>query len=260
MPCNCNCDPCNCSTPVGCPSCECTDPGIITAGRFLNVRDYKFCDRRLQNAPGVLVNRVTGSGQSNIVWTVDPCIPSTEYEVEAGDTISHLLVALGDQGCYRRLKPAVGSDGLYLKSIGGQWVVDELDTATIPDPLTLQQLIVQNSATINDLTVGDALTFTALATGTIVATVGLDAGGNLVKQTSGTSSLAMKVALYYESSSLVASSTPNDPINKNAYAIIGNEIFDTDNLATVSNQQTIRIDVTGKYFIWWGGHFGEREG
>lgn len=249
----CSCSPCNCAQPSGCEECSCVDPGSIPAGRYLPIYDYQTCQKRLVNAAGILVNQVTGSGTSNIVWTSSPCVVLPDMEVEIGTQFPNIMSALGDQGCWHTMTPDMAADG-FLRAIGGQWVLSELPAPEIPDPLTVQNLFVNVLATVTDLTVTSDLCAPNLSAGTIVTVVGLDSNGCFVKQNAGTPTpLGVSMAMYYENVDDTSSSVakPNSTIGNGAYAIIGNELYDADGIAFVLNTQTIEISVAGRYKIEW---------
>lgn len=251
---SCSCDPCNCSQPANCQQCECPDPGSISPARHLSVLDYKLCDKRLTNTAGVLVNNITGSGAGNIQWTNSPCVLVPSVEISEGMAFANILAALGDLGCWSRLVPAGSADG-YLKASSGQWVIQDVPTANIPDPLNVANLSVTTLATIAALNVTGTLCAPGTASGTIVSVLGLDTNGCIVKSSGGSTSVGVSLAMYYENTEETAAATPNSTIGNGAYAQIGNEIFDSDSIAAVQSVDTIKIVMAGKYFVLWGAYY-----
>lgn len=240
---------CNCS-PNLCGSLDCEDPGVIEIGSHLPILDYKFCDRRLTNTPGFLVCDYVPGGTPQIFFTSEPCIEIPVLEIGLGSEISHLNASLGDDACMRRLKPGDEVDG-WLRAINGMWVLSALPSDNIPDPFETENLIVNDTATIENLVVGSTMCFDALPAGTISTFVGLSAGNCLV---TGTIS-QIEAALFYESATLTTSATPNDPTARNTNAIIGNEIFDPQSIASVVNTTRIKADKAGTYAIFWHAFF-----
>ena len=242
-------NPCNCG-PSFCAPVDCEDPGVIPVAAHLPSLDYKFCDRRLENTPGFLVCDFPPGGTPQVFFTQEPCIEIPILEVGMGSEISHLNASLGDGACMRRLKPGDDVDG-WLRAIGGVWQVSALPSENLPDPFERENLIVTDTATIENLVVGNSLCFDALASGTITDNVGLDSGGCLVK---GNIS-QIEAALYYESASLTSVATPNSPTARNTNAIFGNEIFDPQNIASIVSTTRIKIDKVGSYVLLWSGFF-----
>lgn len=253
----CGLNVCNCGqNPCIQPDCE--DPGMIPVARHLSVRDYKFCEKRLENVTGFLVAYAEEGSTPQILFTPEPCIPIPILEVNLGDEISHINASLGDSACMRRLVPGDSTDG-WLRAINGKWVVSALPSENLPDPFETENLIVSDTATIENLVVGATACFDALPAGTIETFIGLNAGNCLV---TGTLS-QIEAALFYESATLTTSSTPNTPIARNTSAIIGNQIYDPQGVASVVNTTRIKVDKTGSYLILWTGWFdkdGETDG
>lgn len=240
---------CNCAQ-SGCVQPDCADPGVIPVGAHLNLLDYKFCDRRLENVAGFLVCAFPEGGTPQIFFTPEPCIQIPELVVGLGTEISHINASLGDAGCMRRLLPSAETDG-WLRALNGHWVVSALPSENLPDPFEVENLIVTDTATIENLVVNSTLCFDSLPAGTIETFVGLNASDCLV---TGTIS-QIEAALYYESATLTTASTPNSPIARNTSAIIGNEIFDPQNIASIVSTTRIKVDKAGSYLIFWTGFF-----
>lgn len=242
-------NPCNCS-PNACGAIDCEDPGMIPIGAHLPVLDYKFCERRLENVPGFLVCAFQPGGTPQVFFTPEPCVELPIIEVGLGTEISHLVVSMGENGCQRRIAPGAEIDG-WLRAINGVWQVSALPSENIPDPFETENLIVTDTATIENLVIGGTLCFDALASDTIVDFVGLNAGGCLVK---GNVS-QIEAALYYESATLTSAATPNSPVARNTNVIIGNEIFDPQGVASIVSTTRIKADKAGTYAIFWSGFF-----
>lgn len=240
---------CNCG-PQFCAPLDCEDSGMIPIGAHLPILDYKLCDRRLENVPGFLVCDFPSGGTPQIYFTNEPCIKPPELEVGLGDQISHLNASLGDNGCMRRIVPEAATDG-WLRAIGGAWVVSALPSEQFPEPFEVENLIVNDTATIANLVVGGTLCFDALPADTITTFVGLNASDCLV---TGTVS-QIEAALYYESATLTSAATPNSPIARNTNAIIGNEIFDPQSVSSIVSTTRVKIDKAGTYAIFWSGFF-----
>lgn len=223
---------------------------MIPVAAHLQILDYKFCERRLENTPGFLVCDFPAGGTPQIFFTPEPCIQIPVLELGLGAEITHLNASLGDGACMRRLKPGDEVDG-WLRAIGGVWQISALPSENLPDPFERENLIVTDTATIENLVVGATLCFDALGSGTITDNIGLNVDGCLVK---GTIS-QIEAALYYESATLTTASTPNSPIARNTNAIIGNEIFDPQAIASIVSTTRIKIDKAGSYLILWSGFF-----
>lgn len=250
MSCNICCQsPCNCSQNL-CGAQECEDPGVIPVGSFLQILDYKFCPRRLENSRGFVVVDNTPGGTPQVFITDAPCIEIPVLELGLGSEITHLNASLGDGACMRRLKPGDEVDG-WLRAIGGVWQISALPSENLPDPFERENIIVTDTLTAENVVIGNSLCFDALAAGTITDNVGLNGSGCLVK---GNIS-QIEAALYYESATLTSVATPNSPTARNTNAIIGNEIFDPQSIASIVSTTRIKIDKVGTYFIFWSGFF-----
>lgn len=218
-----------------------------TSGKFLAIYDSQFCPKRLQNVPGFLVR--SGSGMA---FTTEPRVALVELEVAEGDTFNHIVVSLGTDGIWRRIKPGAGADGVLKADGNGHWILQDISTLfTVPDPLTIGTI---NVATLNAAatTISGLTTFSAMGTDTITQTIGLNAANELIKGSTPT----ISVASYFENSSLTDAGTPNwYPSSASDYCIIGNELSDPDGIASVQDSKTINIDVAGDYLIRWRGNF-----
>lgn len=250
---------CQCSNVPGIFDCTCEDPGSVSYGSHLAVRDSQFCDRRLENQVGFLQNQVTGSGQYRQTFTTTPSIALGTFSVTAGQEFGN-LIAINADGIWRQLDfPNIA--GLVVQTnASGQLVASALPAATIPDPLTVTTL---NATTGNfgALNATGAVKFSGLGTGTIVQTVGLDGSGNLL---AGGSTSGVQAASFFESATGASTATPNVSAVANGFLIIGNLLYDTGgNLAQVQDSQTIKVLVAGKYQVNWFGEIdtnGKRTG
>lgn len=226
---------------------------MLSVGRHLPILDYKFCGFRLENTEGFLVCQINGSGTAEIFFTNEPCIVPKTLTVGIGDTFCGIASFLGDAGCLRTIKPADGVEG-WLKADGnGCFILAPLPTDSgIPDPLQINELIVNETATIKNLVIGETVCFDALETGTVTDSVGLDSNGCLVK---GEPPQGISAALYYENASETGTEEPNFNKVDDQSAVIGHEIYDPDGLAHVLTESIIEIDEPGSYEITWLGCF-----
>lgn len=241
-----------------CPTCqpanviyqgECTDPGTLNPARFLSVLDYKFCERRLTNAPGFLVANQNGSGNFGIGFTTIPQVQLNEYVATADTTFGNLVVMGAD---YRwRYLQGPASLGLFLQTdSNGNLFFGSPPAATVPDPLAINDLSVANTATINDLVTNGTVTLNNIPSGTVTNLLGLDASNEVVTQ-----SLAagISASMFFESSTSPNSGTaPNKTKTNGQYLVIGNRLFDSGaNLISVSTSESITVNVAGKYLLIW---------
>lgn len=217
-----------------------------TVGKHLYVLDENFCPRRVQNGAGFLAR--SGSG---FKWTTEPRVALTEMEVADGDTFSHIVVALGTDGIFRRILPATGATGLLAANGNGAWTLEPLGTQPIPDPLTVGTI---NVSTLNAgaTNISDVVTFSVIGTDTITQQIGLNASNELVIGSVPT----VSVASFFENQNLTDAGTPNwYPASASDYCVIGNELSDPDGIASVVDSRTIRVDQAGDYLIRWRGNF-----
>lgn len=259
---SCGCNPCNCSNAANCPQCECSDPGSLAAGRHAYVLDYALCPKRLSTPEqnSILVGQRTGSGQLQVFWTNTPCVTPTALTVQDGVGFAGLLASMGDAGCWRSLTPDANATG-WLRAFNGEFILAELPTSNIPDPLQVEDLTVTDDATIKDLTIatGGSFCFPSVAEGTITTPIGLNASGCMVKQTSGSGSnpLGISIAEFYENPTETSTATPNTTVSNGQSAQIGNEIYDPDNIAQVNSTTSVKVLSAGRYSVRWFGLFAE---
>lgn len=262
MSCSCGQNPCNCSGASNCPTCECPDPGSVASGRHAYVLDYALCPKRLETPAqnSLLVGQVTGSGTLKVFWTNEICVAPPELQIADGVGFNGINASMGDAGCWRRLNPDINAVG-WLRAFNGEWILSDLPTSNIPDPLEVEDLTVTDTATIKNVSIpnGGSFCFPSVATGTITTPIGLNADGCLVKQTSGsgTNPLGISMAEFYENSSETAVTTPNSGITNGQSAQIGNELYDPDGIAQVNNTTSVKVLSAGRYSVRWFGNFGE---
>lgn len=240
---------CQCANVAGIFDCTCEDPGSVSYGSHLSVRDGQFCERRLENAVGFLQNQVTGSGQFRQTFTTTPNIALGTFSVTADAAFGN-LIAINADGIWRQLD-FPNSAGLVLQTnASGQIVASALPAATIPDPLTVTTLNA-TTANLGTLNLSGTASMAGLASGTIAQAVGLDGSGNLVK---GGSSSGVQSAMFFESASGNSTATPNSGVVAGGYLTIGNLLFDSGgSIAQVQDSQTVKILAAGNYLVDWGG-------
>lgn len=254
------CCPCGSNLVNGCcPTCqpaqaiyqgECADPGTLTPGRYLSVLDYKFCERRLTNAPGFLTANVNGSGNYSLAFTNIPQVQLQDYQATANQVFGSLIV-MGSDYRWRALQgPA--SLGLFLQTdANGGIFFGSPPAATVPDPLAINDLNVANTATINDLTTNGTLTLNNVAAGTVVKLLGLDVSNEVVLQAL---SAGVAASMFYENSPSPGVSAPNKAKTNGQFLVIGNRLFDSGaNLISVTTAESLTVNVAGKYLLGWVG-------
>lgn len=254
-----NCPTCGPYTGSCCPTCqpanvifqgECTDPGTLNPGRFLQVLDYKFCEHRLTNAPGFLTANQNGSGNYAISFTTTPQVQLTEYQAAANTTFGNIVVMGSD---YRwRYLSGPASLGLFLQTdANGMLFFGDPPAATVPDPLAINNLNVSTLATIAALTTSGTVTLNNTTAGTPVNLLGLNASNEVVTQNIASSFAA---TMFYEAPTSPSPDAPNKTATNGSYLVIGNRLYDSgSNLITVTTSQALTVAVAGKYFIVWDG-------
>ena len=205
----------------------------------------------MASGAGLLVNQINSSGLGNIVWSLAPQVPFTQFDLPLNLHVAGIVAALGDQGTMNRLVPT--ADGvLFGNAADGTWYLGNIPTAQVPDPLTVGTIHATDIGTVT-LEVSGTPTFTGLAGGTIVTNIGLDASNHLITGPAAHSSPAM----YFENPSKTSGTSPNGSPTNGSPLVIGNELFDPDSIAHVQDSQTIVIDTTGTYRIDWGGYWAQ---
>lgn len=242
-----------------CPTCqpansiyqgECADPGTLTIGRFLNVLDYKFCERRLTNAPGFLTANVNGSGNYGIGFTTTPQVQLDEVVALEGTAFGNLIV-MGSDYRWRALQ-APSTLGLYLQTdANGNMFFGDPPAAVVPDDLAIENLNVADTATFNDVVTNGTVTLNNIASGTVVNLLGLDVSNELVLQalTAGIAGI-----MFYEAATSPSAAAPNKSKANGENLVIGNELFDSGaNLINVFTSESLKVAVAGKYALIWVG-------
>lgn len=242
-----------------CPTCqpanvisrgECQDPGVMTYGSFLSVRDYRFCNGRLANAAGLLVNEVNASGNSRITFSSTPKIQLGEVTA-AEDTAFGQLLVMGSDYRWRALDTSA-VPSLFMQTNGaGDLVLGPGPAAVVPDPLAINNLSVAVAAEIEDLETNGTVTMNNVASGTPVNLLGLNASNVLVTQNIASSIAA---SMFYEEPTSPSANAPNSAASNGSYLVIGNRLYDSGaNLITVTTNQALTVQVAGKYVLFFEG-------
>lgn len=245
----CGCGGCGCSV---CQPANiifqrpCTDPGVINVGANLIVGDSNFCQRRLAPSEGFVVVNLTPAGYQ-VSSTTEPNVNLSTFAVVSGSAVGSILVRNAD-GVIRTLAPGNVANLILMTNASGQFVLQPVPANTVPDPLSVTTLNA-TTATFGSLTVtGPTAKFTGLVGGTIASTVGLDASGNLV--IGSPAATGVQTAMFYESNSSPGATSPNATITAGSLLIIGNQLYDSGgSLIAVTNTQTLRVAVAGKYML-----------
>jgi len=263
MSCSCSNSPCSCSP---CQPANtvyqgtCTDPGSATSLRHIYGLDSSFCGRRLLPGDGgYLVARETGSGGWLIDFTTEPVVPLSNVTAVQSQTFGQLLVQGSDNIMRTLTGPAIAN--LYPRTnAAGQITFETLPTATVPDPLVVNDLTVVTNAKVADLQITGTATATGLATGTLTQFLGLNSSNEVIKGT--IADTGSQCASFYETASSPAGVgvTPNVAATSGNPLIIGSCLFDsstaggiTPTLITIDSATTLRCAVAGVYVIDFGG-------
>lgn len=247
----CGCNPCMPANVIY--RGECQDPGVQTSGRFLSVRDYKFCEGRLANAAGLLVNQQNGSGNFSLGWTTQPKVALDSYQAVANTAFGNIIVG-GSDNIWRYLDAPV-SAGLFMQTNAtGDVIFGPGPAAVVPDPLTVNNLNVTVKTTTADLTVSGDTLLNGVASGTVVSLLGLDVTNKVVTQAL---AQGVQMAMYFESPTSPSASTPNDNKNNGEYLIIGNRLFltGTTNILNVATSEQLSVAEAGNYLLIWSLQF-----
>lgn len=242
----CCCDQCSPSNVIYRGSCQ--DPGSLSSLRFVSGLDYKFCSGRLQSGTGFLNSVTNGSGNSVITWTDTPKIDPESVTATENVTFGNLMILSADNRM-RQLEVPVDS-GLFLQTNGsGNLILGAAPTATVPDPLVVNDLTVANLAEIEDLTVNGDVEVNNLATGTAVNLLALDATNKVILQSL---SQGLSISMFFESPTSPNASVPNKTKVSGDYLIIGNRIFDSgqENIS-VTTSESLTVQDAGNYLILW---------
>jgi len=261
MSCSCSNSPCSCSP---CQPANtvyqgtCTDPGSATTLRHVLGLDSSFCQRRLLPGDGgYLVARATGSGGWLIDFTTEPVIPLSNITAVQSQTFGQFIVQGSDDIMRTLTGPAV--ENLYPRTnAAGQITFETLPTATVPDPLVVNDLTVVTNAQIADLQITGTATATGLATGTLTNVLGLNTSNEIIKGT--IADTGSQCAAFFENtvspnpqnSYPNANSSPGNPL------VIGNILFDSTwpngvpgagGLFAVLDQYTLSCVTPGTYVV-----------
>lgn len=230
--------------------CGCSDPGMVTSGQHLSVLDGQFCEFRLQNAPGLLTARVTGSGGFQINFSTSPVTSLDSFQTTVNQNFGNFVAILANGTMNQLLGPATANLVPMTDASGGV-AFRALPAATVPDPLTLTTINVTN-LTAGALTLTGTMSAAGLPSGTVVNQLGLDGSGNVVKASNSTS---VAIAMFFESPTSASTATPNAGVIAGGFLTIGNLLFDSGgNIASVTDAQTIKVLVAGTaYRIDWCG-------
>jgi len=235
-------------------NCPCEVPDLVDSGQHLTVLDGQFCPYRLENQEGLLVSRLTGSGNVEITFSSAPVVALDVFTWTSQQEFGN-LVAVNADGAMRQLEGPATPDLFPRTNASGNLIFDTLPTAIIPDPLTIGTI---NATTVNTsaLNASGAVALTGLASGTIANTVGLDGSGNLVK---GGSSTGIQSSMFYESPTSPSATFPNSNPTAGSNLVIGNQIYDSGgSIVGVVDGQTLKVLVAGKYRVDWGGFIAFR--
>lgn len=215
-----------------------------------------MCVRRLlPGVGGFLVARQTGSGTWLIAFTNQPVVDLATYQAIAGTVIPNLVVQ-GSDNILRELLGPAAANLILLTNAAGQLIFAPVPTATVPDPLTVTDLTVNNVATLNDVTIAGGVNFSGLGTGTLSFFLGVDAGGNLIQGTPATT--GVQSCMFYEAASSPAATFPNQAVTAGNPLTIGNLLYDSVGtvggaLITATNSQTLTVLTAGNYDLDWCG-------
>jgi hypothetical protein len=187
-------------------------------------------------------------------------IPLSSITAVQSQTFGQFIVQGSDDIMRTLTGPAIAN--LYPRTnAAGQITFETLPTATVPDPLVVNNLTVVTEANIADLNITGTVVATGLATGTLTNVVGLNSSNELIKGTIAVT--GSQCAMFFESPTSPAASSPNanpsTPDGNNL--IIGNLLFDSawpngvpgpGVLLTATNTQTITVLTAGVYVIDFG--------
>lgn len=254
---SCGCGGCGCSV---CQPANvifqgvCPDPGAVSFGAALSVLDANFCERRLANPAqgGLVVVNLTPQGYQVSVSN-SPIVSFQTFAVTSGSAIGTLLVE-DATGAIKALS-LPNTAGLYLSTnASGQLILGPLPTFTVPDPLTVTTANITNLTAAN-FTLTGSMIATGLGTGTLAFTLGIDAGGNVIK--GAIASTGIQTAMFFESATSPAGTTPNSGATAGTFLIIGNQLYDSGaSLIGITNATTLKCLVAGSYTITWDGQVG----
>jgi hypothetical protein len=235
----------------------CTDPGSATNLAYLTGLDQNFCERRFNAGNGGFFVAVpTGSGGFNMGFTVAPQVALTSFQAGIGTTFGNLTV-LGSDSILRYLIGPATANQYVRTNASGQLIFGPLPASSVPDPLTVGTINATNF-TLGNGTITGALSLPGVSSGTLSTFLGLDVNGNVITGTP--SNTGSQVAMFFESPTTVAATSPNAPCTQGIPLTIGNLIFDSVTpavpggaLITPTNSQTLTVVTAGTYVFHWGG-------
>lgn len=220
-------------------------------GQALAVLDGQFCLHRLANPAtgGLVVANLTPQGYQISISNA-PIVSFATFSVSSGSAIGTLLVEDATGAIKALTLP--NTAGLYLSTnASGQLILGPLPTFSVPDPLTVTTANITNLTAAN-FTLTGAMIASGLGSGTLAFTLGLDAGGNVVK--GAIASTGIQTAMFFESASSPSGSTPNSGATAGTFLVIGNQLYDSGaSLIGITNATTLKCLVAGSYIINWDG-------
>jgi len=238
-----------------CPTCspsnvairgQCTDPGTITSARSLVGLDSQFCHGRITNGPGLLNNVINGSGNSQITWSNTPKIDPESVTAAETTAFGNFLILSADSRMRQLQAPNIAS--LVVQTNGsGQFVLDTIPAATVPDPLNVNDLGVADQATIDKLEVNDTFEINNLSAGTAVNLLALNASNQVILQAL---AQGLSISMFFESATSPSPANPNIAKTSGQYFEIGNKMFGGTNVGIQTGQSLI-IQEAGNYLIFW---------
>ena len=185
-------------------------------------------------------------------------VPLSNFTAVQSQTFGQLLVQGSDDIMRTLTGPAVAN--LYPRTnAAGQITFETLPTATVPDPLVVNNLTVVTNAKVADLQITGTATATGLATGTLTNIVGLNSSNELIKGTIAVT--GSQCAMFFENPTSPGIATPNLNITAGQPCTIGNLLFDSawpngvvgaGVLITATNIQTLTVLTAGTYVIDFG--------
>jgi hypothetical protein len=233
------------------------------------VSDSNTCPRRLlplrdgsgNVIPGFII--YTGSGQQEqVIVTNQPSVPVPAVVVGSGQSFGALLIATGAAGLFQVVTPP-GAANLFLQTDGaGALEFAGPPVVTVPDPLSVNTLNVATALNVAGLTTFTGNIVSAVAAGTIVSLLGIDATNKFV---SGAVSL-IDMAWFYETSNGATppgpgNTFPNSGLYNGQNPSVAFPLYVSGGIASVGTGGTqILINVTGTYRVEWSGAFGTNSG
>ncbi len=212
------------------------------------VLDYQMCPGRLTNGSGLLNSVVNGSGNYILSFSNTPKLDPETVDAAENTPFGNLLV-LGSDNRLRQLVAPSTAGWTIQTNATNEFVVGAPPAATIPDPLSVTDLVVTGQATIEDLEVNGDVELNGLAAGTAVSLLGFNATNQVVLTAL---SQGLGVSMFFESSTSPNASSPNSAKVSGDYLVIGNRLFDSgqDNIA-VTTSESLTVNDDGTYLLFW---------